>query len=103
MKCRYCGADTRIVDTREKNGAVRRRRKCFNEVHSFYTWEVLPGTVQWKNVGTTGRDRNAESFRRRTYVAKHTNVSASELARRLGISEAAVRYIRNNQPKVNTQ
>lgn len=41
MICPKCGEKrTRVLDTRTLEGAIRRRRQCFND-HVFYTSEVI--------------------------------------------------------------
>jgi len=39
MNCHICGAWTEVVDSRKRNGTIRRRRLCANE-HRFNTYEI---------------------------------------------------------------
>ena len=99
MKCPKCGADSKVLDTRDQDGVMlRRRRKCFNETHVFVTYEVYAGDVQAKRLRQrpNGIKIAAKAWKRKEYVASKPEASASELARELGISEAAIRWIRNN-------
>jgi hypothetical protein len=73
---------------------VRRTRKCFNE-HTFYTFEVPPGAVSWKDVRPDA-DRAKKAYERRRFVLRNINLSATELAKRLGITEARVRQIKQD-------
>jgi transcriptional repressor NrdR len=42
MKCPHCGhPDTRVVDTREAAGSIRRRRECLNCGQRFTTYEHI--------------------------------------------------------------
>lgn len=77
---------------------LRRRRKCFNETHVFITYEVYAGDVQAKRLKQrpNGIKAAAQAWKRKEHVAKNPTASASELARELGISEAAIRWIRNH-------
>lgn len=44
MKCPYCGADSRVLDTRETKGGIHRRRECLSSVpHRFTTNEHVVG------------------------------------------------------------
>ena len=47
MKCPYCGSeDSRVIDSRDVNDGVRRRRQCLECSSRFTTYErVLPGSL----------------------------------------------------------
>jgi transcriptional repressor NrdR len=61
MKCPYCqGNDTRVIDTREASGGVRRRRECKGCEKRFTTYEhVAPS-----NPMVVKRDGRREEFDR---------------------------------------
>lgn len=47
MKCPFCDAATRVIDTREVSGAIRRRRECSACRHRVTTYEhVAPANLQ---------------------------------------------------------
>jgi transcriptional repressor NrdR len=47
MKCTYCGSEnSRVIDSRDVNNGVRRRRQCLECSSRFTTYErVLPGSL----------------------------------------------------------
>lgn len=47
MKCPYCGSnDSKVIDSRDVNGGVRRRRQCLDCSSRFTTYErVLPASL----------------------------------------------------------
>jgi transcriptional repressor NrdR len=59
MKCPYCSSgDSKVIDTREARGRIRRRRECINCQQRFTTYEMvvtLPLTV-------IKRDRRHQPF-----------------------------------------
>lgn len=83
MKCPICAAWSNVLDTR---GATR-RRECGNG-HRFKTVERI--------TGTTARP---QKWARNLRVVNDPR-GASEIARELGITEAAVRYIRKTHAPV---
>jgi len=66
MKCPYCReGDTRVVDTREASGGVRRRRECKECGKRFTTYEhVAPGKPM-----VVKRDGRREEFDRAKLLA----------------------------------
>lgn len=45
MRCPNCGSeDTRVTDSRDADGSVRRRRRCRNCDHRFWTYERIETT-----------------------------------------------------------
>ena len=48
MTCPACGADTKVCDSRNYNGGVRRRRECLECERRFTTLEVRIGASRVK-------------------------------------------------------
>ncbi|MFB6193217.1 MAG: transcriptional regulator NrdR [Candidatus Nanohaloarchaea archaeon] len=60
MKCIYCGeSSTRVVDTRESEDKVRRRRECKNCGRRFTTYE----TAEKLDLTVEKRDEENEEFK----------------------------------------
>jgi len=59
MKCPYCGSeDSKVIDSRDVNDGVRRRRQCLECSLRFTTYErVLPGSLF-----VVKKDRRREDF-----------------------------------------
>ncbi|MFB0535355.1 MAG: transcriptional regulator NrdR [Anaerolineae bacterium] len=66
MKCPYCqGGDTRVIDTREANEGVRRRRECTGCGERFTTYEHVAAS----NPMVVKRDGRREEFDRAKLLA----------------------------------
>jgi transcriptional repressor NrdR len=66
MKCPYCqGSDTRVVDTREANDSVRRRRECKGCRKRFTTYELVASSKPM----VVKRDGRREEFDRAKLLA----------------------------------
>ena len=66
MKCPYCqGGDTRVIDTREANEGVRRRRECRGCGKRFTTYEHVAAS----NPMVVKRDGRREEFDRAKLLA----------------------------------
>jgi transcriptional regulator NrdR family protein len=96
MKCPRCGADSHVYATRKyKDVLLRRQRLCFNE-HKFDTYEVFAGNLDRRKLDETCRGiavrKHAWHIRR---VVLASALTATELARKLGVTEARVRQIRS--------
>jgi transcriptional regulator NrdR family protein len=46
MKCEKCGSDTKVRESRPREGTIRRRRRCVKCSHKFTTEEVIIIPVQ---------------------------------------------------------
>ncbi|MFH1662330.1 MAG: transcriptional regulator NrdR [Chloroflexota bacterium] len=66
MKCPYCDSeDSRVIDSRDVNDGVRRRRQCTECNSRFTTYErVLPG-----NLFVVKKDRRREDFNKDKLLA----------------------------------
>jgi len=96
MKCPRCGADSQVHATRKyKDVLLRRQRLCFNE-HKFDTYEVFAGNLDRRTLDDTCRGiavrKHAWHIRR---VVLASALTATELAHKLGVTEARVRQIRS--------
>lgn len=61
MKCPYCGfADSRVIDSREVNDGIRRRRQCISCSQRFTTYERLQPLVLF----VVKKDQRREEFNR---------------------------------------
>ncbi|MFQ6000976.1 MAG: transcriptional regulator NrdR [Anaerolineae bacterium] len=61
MKCPYCSSgDSRVIDTREARGRIRRRRECINCHQRFTTYEMI-ATVPLTVIKRDGRRQPFES------------------------------------------
>lgn len=58
MKCPYCQAESRVVDTREVASSIRRRRECDGCHQRFTTYEQLSSS----NLQVVKRDRRREGY-----------------------------------------
>lgn len=96
VKCPKCGAPTEVLETRPYMGVFSRRtRLCFNE-HKTSTYEVPASALDRRQLPVIKRGikTREEARRRRLTVIRSPGVPASELASKLGITEARVRQIR---------
>lgn len=95
MKCQRCAADSEVLETRTSGPWVRRTRLCFNG-HKFVTYEVYRGNIDMRTRGPTERGLNERSMAaaRKWRIEHNPQMTATELARELGITEARVRQIR---------
>ena len=66
MKCPYCGSDdSRVIDSRDVNDGVRRRRQCLDCSSRFTTYErVLPSSLF-----VVKKDRRREEFNKDKLLA----------------------------------
>jgi len=61
MKCSYCGyTDSKVIDSREVNESIRRRRECLGCGLRFTTYE----RVQTSNIIIIKKDKRREEFSR---------------------------------------
>jgi len=66
MKCPYCGGDDfKVIDSRDINDGVRRRRQCLNCSSRFTTYE----RVQPASLFVVKKDRRREEFSRDKLLA----------------------------------
>jgi transcriptional repressor NrdR len=66
MKCPYCGGDDfKVIDSRDINDSVRRRRQCLNCSSRFTTYE----RVQPASLFVVKKDRRREEFSRDKLLA----------------------------------
>lgn len=91
MKCRYCSADTRVLDTREKHEflLVRRRRCGGPSPHTFETAEVLRPFLS-KLAGTARRQNILDSFSRLTGRYRLALERREEIKKRMAAGEKQV-------------
>jgi transcriptional regulator NrdR family protein len=94
VKCPRCGADSDVLETRTQTATVVRRRRCFNE-HRFVTHEVPPGALDKRRLPVIAKAlaQRAAAWGRRQVVLR-SQESATETAKRVGLTEARVRQIR---------
>ncbi len=66
MKCPYCNSeDSRVIDSRDVNDGVRRRRQCLKCSSRFTTYErILPGSLF-----IVKKDQRREEFRKDKLLA----------------------------------
>jgi transcriptional repressor NrdR len=65
MKCPYCEESTRVIDTREVSGAIRRRRECTACNHRVTTYERIAAV----NLQIVKADQRREDFDRDKLLA----------------------------------
>jgi transcriptional repressor NrdR len=65
MKCPYCEQSTRVIDTREVAGAIRRRRECTACSHRVTTYERIVAV----NLQIVKADQRREDFDREKLLA----------------------------------
>lgn len=96
MKCQKCGADSLVLATRAYEDVfLRRRRECFNG-HVFHTYEVYAANLDRRTLSVTRRGVRARAMqnRKKLRVLMNPDMTATALAKELGITEARVRQIR---------
>lgn len=97
MKCKVCGAPTRVLETREsENHTTLRRREC-ERGHRFTTYEI--GASAYSNVRPrVAQYAAAEALRIRRWLRNQAIVcdprSSREVAKEMGINSSQVRRIR---------
>lgn len=94
--CPACGQRTLALDTRVwKQVFLKRRRRC-ERGHVATTVEVFAGNLDRRTIDATvrGIEAHRQAQNRRAAVADSPHVSASALARQLGVTEARVRQLR---------
>ncbi len=66
MKCPYCdSADSRVVDSRDVNGGIRRRRQCLSCDERFTTYERLQPAALY----VVKKDKRREGFNKDKLLA----------------------------------
>lgn len=60
MRCQTCKGETQVIDTREADNSIRRRRECLGCHHRFTTYE----RVELPKLMVIKRDGRRESFSR---------------------------------------
>jgi len=61
MNCPFCGYnDSKVIDSRDVNGGIRRRRQCLSCEHRFTTYE----RIQHASLFVIKKDRRREEFNR---------------------------------------
>lgn len=68
MRCPYCGyQDSKVIDSRDVDGSIRRRRECLNPECSgrFTTYERLQAAALW----IVKKDRRREPYSREKLLA----------------------------------
>ena len=95
MRCNKCAAESEVLETRKSAPWVRRTRLCFNG-HKFVTYEVYSGNIDKRTRDATVRGLKLVSLanQRRLRVKNGAAKTASQLAQKLGVTEARVRQIR---------
>lgn len=99
MRCRLCGAESQVLETRSDKALflTRRRRRCFNN-HTFSTVEIH--TTIFSSLGATRYRQLAAAVLARVqrYVrnlqilkAKKAGKSNREIGKAFGLRETAVR------------
>lgn len=100
MKCRDCGADSKVLETRAYLTVfLTRRRECFNE-HRFTTVEVYIRLIDLARLTQFARGvdrRAAAEQRRRLVLSAPAHLSNSEIARRVGVGKGRVGNIKKEQ------
>ena len=103
MKCPRCGVWTRVLETRAESNVVdRRTRVCGNE-HRFRTYEVTTSVyIDGKRRVPALEKGVAARVARRTRdhevkTLRKNGASKADIAKKVGISEATVRYVLNRE------
>ena len=100
MKCRDCGADSRVLATRAYLGVfLSRRRECFNN-HLFSTVEVYVRVIDLARLNEVARgvELRAKANRLRSQVlAAPRHMSNVQIGRSVGLSKGRVRDIKAEQ------
>lgn len=102
MRCPFCRADTRVVDTREVGNDIRRRRECAICQQRFTTYERLAAA----NILVVKRDGRREEFdrdklRRSITLALTKRPIPTDAVENL-ISEVEAELYRQNRSEVPT-
>jgi len=102
MKCPYCqGGDTRVIDTREANEGVRRRRECTGCGKRFTTYEHVAAS----NPMVVKRDGRREEFDRAKLMAgvrkacAKRPIAVEEVERLVNAVESRVRARKKGEVK----
>jgi len=102
MKCPYCqGGDTRVIDTREANEGVRRRRECRGCEKRFTTYEHVAAS----NPMVVKRDGRREEFDRAKLLAgvrkacAKRPIAVEEVERLVNAVESRVRARKKGEVK----
>ena len=94
MICYKCGGSTKVLDSRSKDGSIRRKRTCTNCTTSFWTLEVLETSLHTekdctseKNVSQTKRKAapkiSQEKLNNTSYMFDVDSLSDEELERQV--------------------
>ena len=102
MRCPFCRADSRVVDTREVGSDIRRRRECSVCQKRFTTYERLAAA----NILVVKRDGRREEFdrdklRRSVLLALTKRPVPSDAVENL-VSEVEAELYRQNRNEVPT-
>lgn len=102
MRCPFCRADSRVVDTREVGNDIRRRRECITCQKRFTTYERLAAA----NILVVKRDGRREEFdrlklRRSVLLASTKRPVSSDAIENL-VSEVEAELYRQNRNEVPT-
>ncbi len=102
MRCPFCRADSRVVDTREVGNEIRRRRECNVCQQRFTTYERLAAA----NIMVIKRDGRREEFNRdklrRSILLALTKRPVSLDAVESLVSEVEAELYRQNRSEVHT-
>lgn len=94
MICHECGGSTKVLDSRSKDGSIRRKRTCTNCTTSFWTLEVLETSLHTekdctseKNVSQTKTKAvpkiSQEKLNNTSYMFDVDSLSDEELERQV--------------------
>ena len=101
MICHKCGGSTKVLDSRSKDGSIRRKRTCTNCTTSFWTLEVLETSLHTekdctseKNVSQTKTKASPkisqEKLNNTSYMFDVDSLSDEELERQ--VMSGSVRF-----------
>lgn len=94
MRCKHCGAPTRVLDTRtDADGyvLVRRRRCERNPHHVFRTYEVDDG-LRGSVVRLATNERRAQAADRRAALVQRNEAIMAELRAGAQVKDVAARF-----------
>ena len=94
MICHECGGSTKVLDSRSKDGSIRRKRTCTNCTTSFWTLEVLETSLHTekdctseKNISQTKRKAakkiSQEKLNNTSYMFDVDSLSDEELEKQV--------------------
>ena len=78
MICHECGGSTKVLDSRSKDGSIRRKRTCTNCTTSFWTLEVLETSLHTEK-DCTSEKNVSQTKTKAPPKTRMTNLSFSKL------------------------